>query len=164
MTPLPKDNTPTFFDRSTGRIQTFAACSSMADYCPRTTSILWHVGSGEDYLKENPDLELMPFCRALELQGKAEAERYQAGTAKEISEEFYQEMLNCLPPDNWVNYSHHESFRLSEDLTGSLSGFYIRVFDGIFPNHKERFFTVVMPRETKHNLSLIHISEPTRPY
>ena len=148
---LPTDNTPTFYNRKEGSIQTFAACDSMASYCPKTTPILWHEGSGEDYLKEKPELELMPFSRALELSQKADREKYGAGRVKEITEANFHEMLNCLYPANWVNYSTNESFRISENLTGELSNFYIRVFDGEFPKHKERFFTVVMPRDTKHN-------------
>jgi len=148
---LPTDSTPTFYDTKEGNIQTFAACDSMASYCPKTTPILWHEGSGEDYLKEAPELELMPFNRALELSQKADRKKYEAGVCKEIGENKFYDMLNCLPPDNWVNYSTNESFRLSEDLTGELSNFYIRVFDGEFPNHKERFFSVVMPKDTKHN-------------
>jgi hypothetical protein len=148
---LPTDNTPTFYNSKEGSIQTFAACDSMASYCPKTTPILWHNGNGEDYLKEKPELKLMPFNKALELSQKADKERYQAGVCKEITEANFHEMVNCLYPANWVNYSTNESFRLSEDLTGELSNFYIRVFDGDFPNHKERFFSVVMPRDTRHN-------------
>ena len=148
---LPTDSTPTFYDSKEGRIQTFAACDSMASYCPKTTPILWHEGSGENYLEEKPELELMPFSKALELSQQADRKRYEAGIVKEITENDFHYMLNQLPPDNWINYSTNESFRISEDLTGELSNFYIRVFDEDFPNHKERFFTVVMPKDTRHN-------------
>ena len=147
---LPTDNTPTFYDSKEGRIQTFAACDSMASYCPKTTPILWHEGSGENYLEEKPELELMPFSKALELSQQADRKRYEAGVCKEITENRFHEMLNVLPPSDWVCYSTNESFRICEDLTGELSNFYIRVVDGEFPNHKERFFTVVMPKDTRH--------------
>ena len=68
-----------------------------------------------------------------------------------ITEERFHKMLNVLPPSAWICNSTNESFRICEDLTGELSNFYIRVFDGEFPKHKERFFTVVMPKFTKHN-------------
>jgi len=147
---LPTDNTPTFYDSKESRINTVCLCDSFENLKDET-KVAYVEETKKEYQEKHPKLELISFGKALELSQKADRKKYKAGIVKEITEERFDEMLNVLPPDNWINYSTNESFRISEDLTGELSNFYIRVFDGEFPKHKERFFTVVMPKFTKHN-------------
>jgi hypothetical protein len=147
---LPTDNTPTFYDSKEGRVNTVCLCDSFENLKDET-KVAWVKENKKEYQEKHPELELMSFGKALELSQQADRKKYKAGIVKEITEEIFHEMLNVLPPDNWINYSTNESFRICENLTGELSNFYIRVFDGEFPNHKERFFTVVMPKDTRHN-------------
>jgi hypothetical protein len=147
---LPTDQTPTFYDLKESRINTVCLCDSFKNLKDET-KVAYVEENKKEYQEKYPELELMSFSKALELSQQADRKKYKAGIVKEITEKRFDEMLNVLPPDNWINYSTNESFRISEDLTGELSNFYIRVFDGEFPNHKERFFTVVMPKFTKHN-------------
>jgi len=147
---LPSDQTPTFYDSKESRINTVCLCDSFKNL-KDDTKVAYVEETKKEYQEKYPELELISFSKALELSQKADRKKYKAGIVKEITEERFDEMLNVLPPDNWINYSTNESFRISEDLTGELSNFYIRVFDGEFPKHKERFFTVVMPKFTKHN-------------
>ncbi len=147
---LPTDTTPTFYDPQSGRVQTFAACTSMEDYDPEGTPIAYVEGTGKEYLEKEPHLLLIPFFEALKLSEEADAKRYEAGKGKEITEKDYWYFLEVLPPQNWVNYSTEESFRMSEDLAGSLSNFYVRLHDGIFPNHKDRYFSIVENKFKTH--------------
>jgi len=147
---LPTDNTPTFYDLKENSINTVCLCDSFENL-KDNTKVAYVEENKKEYQAKHPELELISFGKALELSQQADRKKYEAGVVKEITEERFDEMLNVLPPDNWINYSTNESFRICEDLTGELSNFYIRVFDGDFPNHKERFFTVVMPKFTKHN-------------
>ena len=147
---LPTDQTPAFYNSKESRIDTVCICDSFENLKDET-KVAWVKENKKEYQEKHPELELMSFGKALELSQQADRKKYKAGVVEEITEERFDEMLNVLPPDNWINYSTNESFRICEDLTGELSNFYIRVFDGDFPNHKERFFTVVMPKFTKHN-------------
>jgi hypothetical protein len=157
---LPTDNTPitlyetpnrpTFYDSKEGTVNTVCLCDSFENLKDETR-VAWVKENKKEYQEKHPELELMSFGKALELAQKADRKKYKAGIVKEITEDIFDEMLNILPPSAWVCHSTNESFRICEDLTGELSNFYIRVFDGEFPNHKERFFTVVMPKFTKHN-------------
>tara|TARA_Y100001963_G_scaffold141879_1_gene210703 strand:+ start:208 stop:702 length:495 start_codon:yes stop_codon:yes gene_type:complete len=147
---LPNDQTPAFYDLKENRINTVCLCDSFKNL-KEDTKVAYVEETKKEYQEKHPELELISFGKALELAQKADRKRYEAGVVKEITEDRFDESLNVLPPDNWINYSTNESFRISEDLTAELSNFYIRVFDGEFPNHKERFFSVVMPKFTKHN-------------
>lgn len=147
---LPTDNTPTFYNSKESRIDTVCICDSFKNL-KEDTKVAYVEENKKEYQEKHPELELISFGKALELSQQADRKKYKAGIVEEITEERFDEMLNVLPPDNWINYSTNESFRICEDLTGELSNFYIRVFDGDFPKHKERFFTVVMPKFTKHN-------------
>jgi len=146
---LPTDNTPTFYDSKESRINTVCICDSFKNLKDET-KVAYVKETKKEYQEKHPELELISFSKALELAQKADRKRYEAGVCKEITENRFHEMLNVLPPSDWVCYSTNESFRICEDLTGELSNFYIRVVDGEFPNHKERFFTVVMPKDTRH--------------
>ena len=147
---LPTNQTPTFYNSKESRIDTVCICDSFENLKDET-KVAWVKETKKEYQKKYPKLELMSFSKALELSQKADRKKYKAGIVKEIKEDRFHEMLNVLPPSAWVCHSTNESFRICEDLTGELSNFYIRVFDGDFPNHKERFFAVVMPKFTKHN-------------
>ena len=147
---LPTDQTPTFYDPQSKSIQTFAACRNMEEYDPEKTSIHWHRGSGADYLKQEPHLLLLPFCEALKLKEEAEAKRYEKGKAQEITKERFWEMLEVLPPEKWTNWSTNESFRLSECLSGTLYSFFVRVHDGDFSTHKNRYFEIVADAWAEH--------------
>ena len=147
---LPTDNTPTFYDSKESRINTVCLCDSFENLKDET-KVAYVKENKKEYQKKYPELKLMSFGKALELSQQADRKKYEAGVVKEINEDRFHEMLNVLPPSDWVCHSTNESFRICEDLTGELSNFYMRVSDGEFPKDKERFFTVVMPKFTKHN-------------
>jgi hypothetical protein len=147
---LPTDQTPTFYNSKEGTVNTVCLCDFFENLKDET-KVAYVKENKKEYQEKHPELELISFSKALELSQQADRKKYKAGIVKEITEERFDEMLNVLPPSAWVCHSTNESFRISENLTGELSNFYIRVFDGEFPNHKERFFTVVMPKFTKHN-------------
>ena len=147
---LPTKNTPTFYDSKEGTVNTVCLCDSFKNL-KDDTKVAYVEETKKEYQEKHPELELISFGKALELSQQADRKKYKAGVVKEITEERFDEMLNVLPPSNWICNSTNESFRISEDLTGELSNFYIKVFDGEFPNHKERFFTVVMPKFTNHH-------------
>ena len=147
---LPTNQTPTFYNSKESRINTVCICDSFENLKDET-KVAYVEETKKEYQAKHPKLELISFGKALELSQQADRKKYEAGVVKEIKEDRFHEMLNVLPPSAWICNSTNESFRISEDLTGELSNFYIRVFDGEFPIHKERFFTVVMPKFTKHN-------------
>jgi len=46
---------------------------------------------------------------------------------KEITQEQYLYALNVLPPFKWFRSKNHESFKMSEMLSGCITGIYCRV-------------------------------------
>lgn len=78
------------------------------------------------------NVRVLPWSEVSPLLDKAQRERY-CKPVEEITEERFLEMLNVLPPENWVQHGDWEGFRISEYMTGNLTYHYVR--------RGERFFT-----------------------
>ena len=145
------DSTPFFFDTENGYLDNLVMCSDMASLDMKKTPLGYGAKENTlEYLEKHPTFKLLPFKKAFELYEAFNAKKYAVGTIKETTEENFFEMLNCLPPEDWThNTSTSESFRLSEDMTGILSIYYIRVSDG-WPV-KQRYFSTIADRfKTDH--------------
>jgi hypothetical protein len=80
---------------------------------------------------------------------KMEAER---GTpVVETNRNLFTEMLEVLPPKNWIRGYDSESFYVMEALTGNLHEFHARI--------RDRYFAVVAPNTTKHPEIIAKITE-----
>lgn len=44
---------------------------------------------------------------------------------QEITEQIYHEMIECLPPDKWQTIDGVNIFRMSEYMTGNITGHYV---------------------------------------
>lgn len=77
----------------------------------------------EEVRKRYPDAQAMPYAEA----ARAIEEGLIAHPVERISEERYNEMLNVLPPCNWVRGGSVESFHISEAITGSVVNVFVRI-------------------------------------
>jgi hypothetical protein len=57
---------------------------------------------------------------------------YTPGPAKEITEERFLDMLNCLPPSRWIRGADVETFHVCERLTENYVSWFIRIGDQYF--------------------------------
>jgi hypothetical protein len=62
---------------------------------------------------------------------------------QEISEAFYWEMLEVLPPQKWTRDHDSQSFYVMEALTGDLHEWIVKTGD--------RYFALIAPRSLNHN-------------
>jgi hypothetical protein len=60
----------------------------------------------------------------------------------EVSEAFYWEMLEVLPPCKWTRGQDYESFYVSEPLTGVLHEWIARV--------GKKYYALIAPRSSNH--------------
>lgn len=115
-------------------------------YCTRTNSLIDTCLPGQDgpevklarHRKHyGPDLILLPFD---------EAWRRHEAAAKteptEIAEQDWHYALNVLPPVSWNQTCAGESFKMSERLTGAITGIYVQL--------QGRFFTFYDDIRTPH--------------
>lgn len=73
-------------------------------------------------LKEYPDAEQVSFEDGIKI-----IEDGHRRPAQEIDSEKFQDMLECLPPENWHNLGHLEYFQMCEYWSGSITDYYARV-------------------------------------
>lgn len=50
----------------------------------------------------------------------------------EITEESFQQALECLPPERWTNHGDTETFVMSEHTCGRITGIYLRIGDKFY--------------------------------
>jgi len=96
-----------------------------------------------------PDAFVVPWGEAWPLEKAWQRERYCTGPAR-ITAEAFDDALNCLPPQGWVNTGSHESFKMSEMLTGDLTACYVRLGqshwvlnESVFTSHDELIEQVI---------------------
>lgn len=129
------DSTPTVWDPAAGRIYTFLngdGCSLWGGETLEELQAQGHVSQ---------QASVVPLAEALDLQNASDRQRYCTGPRR-ISQERYEEMLSCLPPERWVRGVGYASFRLSERITGTIATFFVRVGDS--------FYTLNEHEDTSH--------------
>ncbi|MCB1550277.1 MAG: DUF1419 domain-containing protein [Hyphomicrobiaceae bacterium] len=98
-------------------------------FCTRTHRLIDTIRLGETAQTAlsrleayGPDLTILPFQEA--------CERHEAAyktEPMEISEAYWHEALNVLPPVAWHNTAAGESFKMSERTTGAVTAIYVRI-------------------------------------
>lgn len=145
-----------------GTKKTTIAFSSMPDvsalYIPGSMSIIDLVRDGkpvysnislQDLIAKNPGAKVVPEQEAYAEVRRAESEFYLSQDPVEIDEEKYDDMLNCLPPMNWVCGDMQSSFQMSEMLRGCFTDAYIRYKMKV--GDEPRYFTFPVVAGTPHN-------------
>jgi hypothetical protein len=61
--------------------------------------------------------------------------------ARKITKEQFWDALECLPPQNWVRRECTESFKMSEYLSGNITGIYVRIGEEYFTFHDRASMT-----------------------
>ena len=80
----------------------------------------------EDFRKEYPLAELVPFDYAIERINEALKEKYPMLQPVEETEETFYEMFECLPPFHCHNTPEGFSFKMSEMTFGDITRGYVR--------------------------------------
>jgi len=88
---------------------------------PKTNLTLHGAKTFEEIQQEYPDAEVMTFDDIIETN-----ENLYKTEPQEITKEQYWEMLECLPPVDWTRGDTFEYFKLSERISGSITGIYIK--------------------------------------
>lgn len=70
---------------------------------------------------------------------------------REITSEDFQDALEVLPPMRWINRGGAESFRISEAISGTVHGAYVRI--------GERYFTLAQPLRVTHDELVAKVRE-----
>jgi len=115
-----KANIQAIYNHTTGRIHTILSPKGLCSFSGKTPQ--------QSILESTDRLEQMPYMQALDLADMACRDRHCRGP-EPISEEYYEEMLNILPPENWTRNGTTECFRLSERLDGPIATFFVRIGD-----------------------------------
>lgn len=83
----------------------------------------------------SPEFVMVPFAEAVTMLESAQDTEY-LEPWKECTEERYQEMLECLPPEKWERVQGVSIFRMSEyytsDITRHFAHYLGRYFEGRF--------------------------------
>ena len=93
-------------------------------------------GANLDVMMKSYELNDLGVCNYQESTDIYMNYHYDLNEFSEIDEDFYEEMLNVLPPQNWRIVESVSIFRFSEDLGCGYSKFYLKL--------KSRFFEVIM--------------------
>jgi hypothetical protein len=137
------DSTPVFYSRAKGSVIDLAVQVHGVDDLVTTIGVYGR--EGIDQLRERyPDIEILPFDEAAELQEKAAYERYKG--VKEISRNDYIEALCMMPPLKQSVGFGAESFRMSEARSGLLHAGYVALAYGT----TTRYFCLIEPVTLTH--------------
>jgi hypothetical protein len=77
---------------------------------------------------EYPGLEIGELDAVI----KEKEDIYRNRPPVEITEESFQQALECLPPENWTNQGDTESFVMCEHTCGRITGIYVRIDDKFY--------------------------------
>lgn len=119
------DTTPAVWDPTTGRIYTFLNQQGRSFWGGETLEELQATG------QVSQQAYALPLIEAEELVHDSDRRRYCTGPHR-ISQERYEEALNCLPPERWIHGVGYASFRMSERISGTIATFYVRVGDSFY--------------------------------
>jgi len=87
------------------------------------------------HLSQDENLTIVPFDIACKRIEKIHTKKYCLKPWIEINKGEWWEMLEVLPPENWIRsaYGHWEGFRMMEYDTSNITGHYFRI--------EKRYFT-----------------------
>lgn len=103
-------------------------------------------GANLDAMMKSYNLNDLRICNYQESTEIYMNYHYDLNEFFEIDEDFYEEMLNVLPPQNWRIVESVSIFRLSEELGYGYSKFYLKL--------KNRFFEVIMNSSVSYEMIL----------
>lgn len=112
-----------------------------------------HGISAEETLKQHPEAVLIPFEEGVSRTTQANNAKYVEQPPKEISEEKFTEMLEMLPPLNWVGRNGGETFFFSEAQTGSIHAVFARI--------GEKYYRLYARLGTSHDEIISRLKAPT---
>ena len=115
---------------------------------PVTGKPVW----GETDYEGQPGVERISFDDALARQ----ADHWRSEPS-EITKAQFWEMLEVLPPVDWCNWSNSESFKMSERLSGIITGIYVRI--GCEAVGTERYYTFNDDCTMKHDAIVAKVLE-----
>ncbi len=105
----------------------------------------------EETRAEHPDAVVGDFDQVVDDQAN-----YWRRAPVEITEEQFNEMLNCLPPVGWVGIGgDFESFKMCELDAANITGIYCRLGSRYFELHDDRY---MRPNEIR---ALVDAAFPT---
>jgi hypothetical protein len=81
-----------------------------------------------------PDMILMPTDEASKLIQEASKTE-----VTETTSDQFEEMLNCLPPENWHRFEGWEFFQMCEYWTMNITAYYVRIGDKFYTFMDEAF-------------------------
>lgn len=79
---------------------------------------------------------VLPWKEVLERCRQAAIAKF-ATPVREITEEEYDEMLNVLPPENWVRRNGWSVFRMCEYYTGRITSHYVSMGGRFYHTRRE---------------------------
>lgn len=79
---------------------------------------------------------VLPWREAVDRVRAAGIEKYTTPVV-EVSEEDHDEMLNVLPPENWVRREGWSAFRMSEYYTGRITSHYVTMGGRFYHTRRE---------------------------
>mgnify|MGYP001439522548 CR=1 FL=1 len=92
----------------------------------------------EEIRQSSPDAQYMKFERACQMMDEKNKL-----PVSEITEENFWNMLKIIPPMDWKQSNDHESFKMSERYSGTITNIYARI--------KNRYFTLQDSEFLKHD-------------
>jgi len=123
-----------FYDSSVTRTNKvfFDPCGDAIGLCIQDNMLSNGVGhySGktlEDFQHDHPLMMIVDVDQAI-----AWIEDYYRTEPEEITESYFDFSLEVLPPIQWITRTRCESFKMSERLTGNITGIYARVGNRFF--------------------------------
>ena len=96
--------------------------------------------------KEYTDIQIMAYSDFAVKEAESMKEHYKVGTPKQVSKARFWEMLEMLPPQNWVRLNGAEGFRFAECLTGDLYSYFLRIGENYFEmvNHSGSDYSTML--------------------
>lgn len=120
--------------------------NSVIDFICEDGLTKWGRKTAAEIEKEYPGAIVMNWEKAAKAK-----ENHWKSPVEEIDEEKYWYFLECLPPVGWVQKDGAETFKMSERLSGNITGIYAKVDD--------RYFTFNDSIFTKHEEIMTRVME-----
>jgi len=106
------------------------------------------------YLSQDKNLTIIPFDIACKRIEKINTKEYIKPWI-EIDKDNWWEMLEVLPPENWINRVGFEAFRIMEYDTSNITGHYFRIGKRYFTAHRRNtqdYISMLKEIEKQFNL------------
>lgn len=120
----------------------FVVNNSAADVVMQDVA-MWDASTGQyvggyskrtlDQFKDEcgPNVSIMEFDEGYALYQAAQEAKY-IGPVKQITQERFEYLLECLPPVNWIRINGTESFKFMERLSGDITYIVARIGGGFY--------------------------------